>query len=591
MKRFRAWWRSHGSRWWSDYHWPILLVIGFAALLLGLIGFTKNSLATSEGRTFLDNLYLTLGLLSMNSGSMSGYVSWELQVARFLVPFLAAYSALLALAMVFTQQSQQVRLWFMRDHVIICGLGRKGVRLANQFLERDDKVVVIESDESNDKIEASRSSGAIVLNGDASDPGMLRKARLNHARYLISVIGDDGKNAEVAVQAEKLSHKRKDGTLTCSIHIVDPQLWYLLREKELDVAAESHFRLELFNIFDRGASLMLNTHSPWTVNLDEHIGDKRLVLIGMGKLGQSLVIQAASQWREHRVNGDQRLKFTIIDLDAKQRKESLCVRFPNLEEVSELEPLQMDVHSADFQRGEFLYDEGGNCDVTIIYVCMDNNSLGLHTGLTLFQKVRDHNIPVIVRMVDDAGLALLLHEKEKKVSEYGNLYTFPLLEQTCTPDLILRGTHEVLARELHAAYLEGVASSEKVEKDDSSIVPWEKLSEYTKEKNRNQADHIPIILAKAGFRLIPLRDWNAADLKIEDEDVSIMAPLEHKRWCQEKISEGWKYGPDKDDEQMTNPNLVLWEELPYDGINKNKKFIRDLPKVLARAGFQIERQN
>ena len=588
MNRLGKWWRGRGSRWWSDHHWPILLVLGLAALLLGLIGFTKNGIATGEERTFLDSLYLTLGLLSMNSGSVPGPVSWELQVARFLVPALAAYTALLALATVFTQQSQQVRLWFMRDHVIICGLGRKGVRLANQFRDRGEKVVVIEADEGNDWIEASRSSGAVVLNGDASDPEMLCKARLNRARYLISVVGDDGKNAEVAVQAEKLSHEREDGALTCSIHLVDPQLWYLLREKELDIAADSHFRLELFNIFDRGASLLLKTHSPWASDQGEHICDKHLMLIVLGKLGQSLIIQAASQWREQRVNADHRLKFKIIDLDAEQKVETLYVRYPNLEEVCEIEPLQMDVRSADFQSAEFLYDEGGHCDVDSVYVCMDNDSLGLRTGLTLYQKIRDYNIPVIVRMVEDTGLALLLHEGGKKGSTYKNLHAFPLLDKTCTPDLILRGTHEVLARELHTAYLEGVESSEKVEKDDPSLVPWEQLSEYTKEKNRNQADHIPIMLNKAGYRIIPLRDWNAADFKIEDEDVKIMAPLEHARWRQEKISEGWKFGPDKDNDLKTNPNLVPWEDLRREGINKNKKFIRDLPKVLARAGFQIE---
>jgi hypothetical protein len=189
----------------------------------------------------------------------------------------------------------------------------------------------------------------------------------------------------------------------------------------------------------------------------------------MGKLGQSLVIQAASQWLEQRVNADQRLRFTIIDLDAEQKVKTLCVRYPNLEEVSELKPLQMDVRSADFQSAEFLYDEGGNCDIDSVYVCMDNDALGLHTGLTLYQKIRDHNIPVIVRMAEDAGLAVLLKDDDKNKSTYKNLHAFPLLDQTCTPDLILRGTHEVLARELHAAYLEGVESSDKVENQDTSL--------------------------------------------------------------------------------------------------------------------------
>jgi len=574
-----------------------LLVLGLAALLLGLIGFTKNGIAAGEERTFLDNLYLTLGLLSMNSGSVPGPVSWELQVARFLVPALAAYTALLALALVFTQQSQQVRLWFMRDHVIICGLGRKGARLANQFRDIGEKVVVIEADEANDWIETSRSSGAVVLNGDASDHEMLRKARLNRARYLISVVGDDGKNAEVAVQAQKLSHGREDGALTCSIHIVDPQLWYLLREKELDIAADSHFRLELFNIFDRGASLLLKTHSPWAGDHGEHICDKHLVLIGLGKLGQSLVIQAASQWRGERVNADQRLRFKIIDLDAKQKIETLCVRYPNLEEVCELESLQMDVRSADFQSAEFLYDEGGYCDVDSVYVCMDNDSLSLRTGLTLYHKIRDHNIPVIVRMVEDAGLALLLHEGDKNKSPYKKLHAFPLLDQTCTPDLILRGTHELLARDLHAAYLKGL-DNEKVEGGgEMALAAWEDLPEDTKESNRKQADRIGVILAEHGYHIAPLTDWKAADLVFnenEDEgvdEIEAMARMEHELWCQEMLADDWQYGPVRSKEQKTHPDLEPWDDLPEEEKEKNKKFIRDLPKVLALAGFQIERQD
>ena len=594
MNRLGRWWRSRGSRWWSDYHWPVLLVLGLAALLLGLIGFTKNGIATGEERTFLDSLYLTLGLLSMNSGSVPGPVSWELQVARFLVPALAAYTALLALALVFTQQSQQVRLWFMRDHVIICGLGRKGARLANQFRDIGDKVVVIEADEANDWIESSRSSGAIVLNGDASDPEMLRKARLNRARYLISVVGDDGKNAEVAVQAKKLSHGREDATLTCSIHIVDPQLWYLLREKELNIAADSHFRLELFNIFDRGASLLLKTHSPW---VGEHICDKHLVLIGLGKLGQSLVIQAASQWREQRVNADQRLKFTIIDMDAEQKVKTLCVRYPNLEEVCELKPLQMDVRSADFQNAEFLYDEGGNCDVDCVYVCMDNDSLGLRTGLTLYQKIKDHNIPVIVRMVEDAGLALLLHEEDKNKSPYKKLHAFPLLDQTCTPDLILRGTHELLARDLHAAYLEGLDKEQGESKGDSALAAWDDLPEDTKESNRKQADRIGVILEEHGYHIAPLTDWKSASLIFNEneaegvDEVEAMARMEHELWCQGMLADDWQSGPVRSKEQKTHPDLEPWDDLPAKEKEKNKKFIRDLPKVLARAGFQIERQD
>ncbi len=594
MNLIKNWWSNHIRPWWSDFHWLVLLLVGLGALSLGLVGFSKNGIATGAGRTFLDNLYLTLGLLSMNTGAVEGPVSWELQVARFLVPAVAAYTALLALALVFTEKFQQARLWFMRDHIIICGLGVKGVRLADHFRQQGENVVVIESDEGNDWIASARAAGTIVLTGDACDPQTLRLARLNRARYLVAVVGEDGVNAEIAVQAEKLSHRRRDGVLTCSIHIVDPQLWHLLREKELEPISAGRFRLELFNIYDRGAGLLLKQHAPWATALDTERPECHLLLVGLGKFGQSLVVQAASQWYERYGRDGHQLKITLIDLHAQERLDSLCVRYPRLEDLVDFEALPMDVHAAEFQRAEFLFEPQGDCRVDGVYVCMDNDALGLHIGLTLYKKVRDGRIPVVVRMVADAGLALLLHERGLEGSGYRDLYAFPLLDHTCTPDLITRGTHELLARELHQAYLDGRVA-QGVPQDSPELVPWDGLTEEVKERNRQQADRIATILGQHGYRIVPLTDWTAADLvfrdrQVEDEILS-MARTEHDLWCQVMRAAGWRYGPERSPKRKTNPDLVPWEQLPKIEIAKNKQFIYQLPRVLSRSGFQIERQN
>jgi hypothetical protein len=110
-----------------------------------------------------------------------------------------------------------------------------------------------EADDENDWVESVRASGAIVLQGDATDPTLLKKARIERAKYLLSVMGDDGRNAQVAVHARRLSRGRRQNPLTCVIHIFDSQLYHLLREKELDAHTNSGFRLQLFNIFERGA--------------------------------------------------------------------------------------------------------------------------------------------------------------------------------------------------------------------------------------------------------------------------------------------------------------------------------------------------
>ncbi len=578
-------------RWWSDASWLILVILGLTGLILGFVGFHKNGLAIQEERTFLDNLYMTLGLISMETGVTSGPVSWELQVARFLIPAVTAYTAVLAFTALFIQQTDRIRLWFTRDHILICGLGRKGFRLAKQFLEQGKAVVIIEKDEGNDWVESIRSSGAILIPGDATDPELLKKVKLKQAHCLISVLGDDGKNAQVAVQADKLSRGRRDGTLTCIIHIFDAKLWDLLREKELHSNQNPHFRLELFNIFDRGARLMLQNNPPWSVNPQRD--STCILLIGLGKMGQRLVVETARQWRMKNSDPKKKIHISILDLDAKQKVDSLTLNYPQLPEVCELEALEMDILSPDFDKLSTHFMQDQPCDLDLVYVCLDDESFCLQTGLRLHHQLRNHPIPIVLRMAESGGLASLLAEDESEQGTFGNLRLFDLLDQTCTAELLQKGTHEILARNLHAAYLEGLASSDKDKGKVDSYLSWEELSPPQKEKNRQQADRIPVVLAAAGYRIAPLRDWEADLFQFsegeprEKDEVALMAPVEHKLWRQTHLDNGWRIGTEKDPEKKTHPNLVPWEDLPPSEKEKNKKFVRDLPKILARAGFQI----
>jgi hypothetical protein len=577
---------------WSDYSWFIILALGLSSLILGYIGFWKNGLATGEERTILDNLYFTLGLISMNTGAVPAPVSWELQVARFLVPALTAYTAILAFAALFNQQTDRIRLWFVRDHILICGLGRKGFRLAQQFLTQGSPVVIIEVNDDNDWIENVRSSGAIVIQGDATDIELLEKVNLNRARCLISVLGDDGKNAEVAVQAEKLSRQRNYGTLTCVIHIFDSQLWGLLREKELNTNQNTNFRLELFNIFDRGARLMLQGNPPWKISPQNQ--RTHILVVGLGKMGQRLVVEAARGWRINNPDPDIKMQIFVIDLNAEQKLESLLIHYPRLKDLCEFKALTMDILSGDFERAGSLFIEGKTCNLDLVYICLDDETFSLQTGLRLNHQLRDHQIPIVLRMAESGGLSLLLGEDQSDQETFGNLRIFDLLDQTCTAELLQKGTHEILARNLHAVYLEGIDLSGDDKQSDCALVPWNELSEYLKEKNRRQADRIPVMLNAAGYRIAPLRDWDSENLIFEErqsgepDEVTLMSALEHDFWCEEKTSEGWRYGPEKDPDQKTNPNLIPWEELTSAEQEKNKEFIRGLPHLLVQAGFQIE---
>lgn len=456
-------------RWLGEHKWLFVGALWVVAGALGYVGFGKYSLAIGEPRSSWDVLYLTLQLFVLQSGPVSGPVTWELQVARFLAPAVIAYTAIQALATVLHEQLKMFRLRFFRNHIVICGLGRNGLLLAKGFCDKGERVVVIEQDDDNGMLGPCREYGAITLIGNAADPALLHSARVSKAKYVISVCGNDGTNAEVGVHARELVRGRKGEALTRLVHIYDLELCSLLREREIAMAKPDEFRLELFNVFESGARVLLEEYPPFDKMAGVPVSKPHIVVVGVGRMGQSLVVNAARNWRDRSDTKGERLRITLIDKEVERKKESLCLRYPQLEETCELVSRQMDVRFPEFERADFLFNDEGNCDVAMIYVCLDNDSLGLEAALTLRQRVRSLEVPIVVRMTHDAGLATLLPKEEEKHKGLATVHTFGLLDHTCTSDLIFGGTYEILARAIHEDY---VRSEREKGHTQRQILPW-----------------------------------------------------------------------------------------------------------------------
>ena len=58
-------------------------------------------------------------------------------------------------------------------------------------------------------------------------------------------------------------------------------------------------------------------------------------------------------------------------------------------------------------------------------------------------------------------------------------------------------------------------------------------------------------------------DTNDITLPVELEQlVEEMSKNVHEVWSETRISQGWTYGPERNDELKTHPCLVSYEELP-----------------------------
>ena len=604
-------WRKYIRQPLRDYRWTVLAILAVTALLLGWYGFwvhktEAESLFLGWGgfswrkasgwdlRDYsrLDLLYLALQLFTLESGVVvKGDVAFSLQVARILAPVVTGATAALALLAVLSDQFQLFRLGFVRNHVVICGLGAKGWLFARRFKEHGARVVVIERDAGNPMLEQCREHGIFVLQGSATDSEILSTAQIGKAKLLISVCSDDGINAEVAAKARELASNRDNRVLDCYVHIVDPRLCDLLKEREIAAGRKDGFMLHVFNVYESGVRALLAAHPPvGNQRIAQRQVPPHMLVIGLGPLGENLVVQAARQWNDSETGQQGKcLSVTVVDEEAQPKVAALSARYPKLGKVCQLTALQMSTHSPEFEQAQFLASNGGS-QITSVYVCLDNDSSSLSAALAVFQRVRGKNVPVVLCVARDASLATLVREINTSLGDYKNLSAFDVLDRTCQLDLLLGGTNETLARLIHEDYANNQDRSGASPKTNPSMVPWQESRSLTG-SNRAQAAHIGEKLAAVGCALRPLTDWDARPFEFKAKEVEAMARLEHRRWVDERKREGWRFDPEpKDIVRKTSPHLVEWEVLPEDVREFDRNTVRALSAFLARAGYQIYRR-
>jgi Trk K+ transport system NAD-binding subunit len=110
-------------------------------------------------------------------------------------------------------------------HVVVCGLGNIGFRVAETLVGLGRRVVVIEESRDNRFVATVRRLGVPVLIGDATVSQVLEQAHVARAHALIAATNQDLINLEVALLARELN-----AHLRVILHLQDPNMAEGLRE-------------------------------------------------------------------------------------------------------------------------------------------------------------------------------------------------------------------------------------------------------------------------------------------------------------------------------------------------------------------------
>lgn len=595
-------------RWWQEtkrrarlLEWPVVAALGLAGLVLGTWGFWRyipRGPAVPPLGHFLNALYSALQLIALefNWQDSGTPVPVPLQIARFMLPPVAGWTALRAVYSLFHDQAQLLKIWLLyRRHAIVCGLGQKGMALVRDLRARGERVVVVELDAENDFIGPCRDAGAKVLVGDATAVQTLMRAGVAHASLLLAVTPQDSVNVEIANRARTI--KLQPGcseTLTCIIQLQDIRFCHDLRGWALADRASGRFRLELFNSYRDGARKLCAKPPAFTgAEASPHV-----VVVGTGRMAVAACECLAREWlrlekqrhREDRVTApfwewlsarrsrDECCRVTLVGPDATAAARLLLAQREWIDRCCKLVGRDIAVPSAEFESGAFLTDTN---EVDRAYVCLDDGEAAFVAGITLVRLLDGSRVPVTAVVENEAGIARCTGIGQAEAFPGA----FPLLERVCDFTIIERGVTETVARAIHEQW------RVRAGKEGRQAPTWEEAPEYMRDSSRAAVGSYRDCLMELGFQLRPLTDPRHADEPFSAAEIEELARREHDRWVEERTASGWSLGEVYDDSRKTSPWLRLWDDKDYTGSDRDydREQASRLPEMLAEVDIEVRR--
>lgn len=607
----------------KEFSWVFLLGFFIIALVFGYWGFAIAFEGSGNTQGWDNILYYTLQLFVLQSGMEVVVNNVQLEIARF-IAVIFTFSFLFYIIWILFDHMRRILLRVGRGHIIICGLGYLGPAIARKFIG-SKRVVIIEKDPHNQDLQIWKDEGAIVFQGDATREEMLRKAHIERASDIFIVTGNDETNIEIAVkctqvieditskqpgffanikvQWKKLKKKIQlflvqkgllkgipNQDLRCHVHIVDRDLSDLLLQANLMGSSHNRpIKMDFFNLYQIAGCCILKQHPPFPkeppLNSPPHI-----LVIGMGRMGESVIVKSAKKWKKYGTR-DNKIKISCIGNDTLKKEDYLRWKYPSLKDYCDLYTINMDIMDLSFKEGSFRDSIKKTGQVDIIYICLDNISLGMTAALTIAQLPEFKGVKIVLRSTYCGSAVEIFREFSNRSANPGIFSTiipFPIVDNQCSLTYICGGLREMMARASHANYIERRLKEGATPETDIAMKPWDELKDELKESTFGQIDHIYAKIHHAKCRIENRKNWDEPLFTFPDVVLEELAEMEHERWCRERTAKGWIYAEKTDKETRRSQWMVPYEKLPPYMKEYDRDPVRRIPEYLEMVDLKVE---
>jgi len=527
-------------------------VAGGLAFGLGFWGWIlKEHPADVAG--YLNSFFRTLQLITLQFPTdFNGAIPWPLQVARLLVPGVAAAASFHILLGAISRPFRLVLLPHTSGHTIVCGDAQLTEAALYTLAESGEKIVVVAQKIDPARRDALEGFGMTLVEADVREPASWRELNIARARALFLTDSDDIRNLNAAMMAMRANAGRDPDKppLVLAVLIEREDLAIEL-DSALDTLARGHGVRYRRLCPDRdGVRLELATYAPAFIKPDR---DKASHILVFGLKGQwaqvfSALIVAAQDHPTLRP-----VLTCVLKSDEVATLNVWRADHPDLDLIVEFDILPAGPHL--LPDANTVAEWRGRREAPHLAVVLTDDADAIGVALSLRRPGSDlgaQKAPILVRQkVEDRLLAALgatdLRDREfKKIRAFGGL----VRAETISRVLDRKGDAPALA--LHMRYLEG--SKILPPGSPAALEMWDDLPENLRDANRASTDHAPILFASADV------DFSQS---IPPEILDRLSRIEHRRWLSDRILRGWRFGAARDNDRLLHPNIV-----PYDALSK-----------------------
>lgn len=305
-------------------------------------------------------------------------------------------------------------------------------------------------------------------------------------------------------------------------------------------------------------------YEPIKVDSEKHV---HLVIVGFGRMGRALLLQAIRLC--HYANG-LTTKITIFDENMDLLRDAFLSNYPETNNIDDIDLcfVQGRIEAPDSRK--MLQNAAADPETLLtVAICISEPDDALLTGINLPPSLHTRRIPFFIRQETVVGFSELIKEQAASRRKYQHFFFFGTVEESVD----LMEVQDKMAQAYHQHYVEQRKQDEEpFDQTAPENQSWEDLTHQYRHTNKSLADMIPLKLRAIGATVTEPSAGSPHGLT--KKEIEILARIEHNRWAADRQLQGWRYGPNKDEQQRVSPYLV-----PYDQLTDN---IQEYDRITAR---------